>query len=329
MLADNDGVVDHDAERDDERKKRDHVDGQPGGEHDRNGCGHGDRNAGGDPERRAGVQEQEQQGNDKGQADEPVVQKYVQAARDRFRQRSDQVDFNPRRQGCLHFGGDVLDLALHADRVAIGRTVNADRDRGIRADKIGTIPVHLPDPDSGHVSYGERRAVLRRAKDNGGDLAGGSLGHAGAHAGGARNVSGRISFRLFRYGVGDLTHGDIVTDEIERRDLDDRFRGRDTAYRAAGDPDRKQPGDELVGEVGQLVYANRSLDDYVGDPIRPATTHRLRIVGIGGEIGHGINGRADIFLRLSHVPARFELKRDRCLAFSRPGGCFRHAIHGL
>jgi hypothetical protein len=92
VFAHDDGVVHHDPQRDDQREKRDHVERQPGGIHQRDGRDqrHGDARR--DPEGRARVEEQEQQPHHQRQAQQRVVQKDVQTARDRLRPGADQVD---------------------------------------------------------------------------------------------------------------------------------------------------------------------------------------------------------------------------------------------
>ena len=124
VFADDDGVVHDDAKRQDQREKRDHVEGQPEGLHHRHRRQHGDRNARRDPEGRARVQEQEQDRDHKAKAHRAVLDQDIQPRPDVVGPDPDHVDLDPGGQRLTHLFRDLLDGCLNVEGIALGRTVD-------------------------------------------------------------------------------------------------------------------------------------------------------------------------------------------------------------
>ena len=95
MFAHYNGIIHHDPQRDDQRKKRDHIDRQPRQIHQRDSSHHRHRYTRRDPKCGARIQEQEQQPRHQGQPCKPVFQQDVQTARYRLCARADQINGDP------------------------------------------------------------------------------------------------------------------------------------------------------------------------------------------------------------------------------------------
>ena len=328
MFAHHDRVVDDDAERDDEREERDHVEGDAGGVHQRERRRHRHRNAGGDPEGGAAVQKQEQKRHDEAEAHQSVFEENVETLRNVLGPPPDEVDPGASGQPRLHLGGDLLDLALDLDSVTPRRPVNPDRHRRVVTDEIGAVAVWASDQYACHIADGEIAAAGFGAQHDPRDLVGRPLGDPGAHAGRARNVAGRARFRLPGDRRGDLAHGDVVLDEAERCDLDHGFGCGETPDRGARDALREEPGDELVREAAQLVHADGSGDDDVGNPVAPDAPAHLGVLRLFGQVRHRIDRRGHVFGGAPHVPARLELELDRRAALARHRRAALHPLDG-
>jgi hypothetical protein len=208
--------------------------------------------------RRARVQEQEQEPHDEREAHRPVLEQDVEPPGDRLGPRADEVERHARGQPALHLGRDLLDRALDADRVALLGPVDPHGDGGVVAHEVGAFPVHALDPHGRHVAHGQRRPVGVGAEHDRRDLVGRPLLHPRPHAGGPGDLARRVRRRLGRDGVGDLAHGHVVPDELERRHLDDRLGRGDALDRRPRDAFREEPHDELVGEAGKLAHVHRA-----------------------------------------------------------------------
>ena len=82
MLGDHDGIIDHNAEADDQRKERDHVERETKHVHQRDGRGHSDGNAGCNPERRAGRKEKKQERQHDEKSTRPVAHQNAEPVTD-------------------------------------------------------------------------------------------------------------------------------------------------------------------------------------------------------------------------------------------------------
>ena len=124
MFANDDGIIHHDAQRDDQPKERDHVDRQAKRIHQRDGCKHGRWYARSHPERGAQIEEQEQQAQHKAQPHQPVIHQQIEAARDRLGPGADQLHRDALRHRELHLGHNLFDLRLNVDGVPCIRAVH-------------------------------------------------------------------------------------------------------------------------------------------------------------------------------------------------------------
>ena len=250
VFANDDGVIDHETEADDQCEQRDHVDRQAGGKHHRHGREHGDRNPGRDPECGAGVQEKKQQADDQDQAEQPVVQQNTEPLRNRFSPGSNQFDRDTVRQGQLQFTCSVLDLFLHANGVTKVGTVDANRHRRVLSDEI-TAP--LPGPgiiDLGDVPNHQHRPVRQQPEYDVPDLVRGPFldprpnpGRASGH------VTGRVRRRFLGNRCRDFPERDVVPDQRYLRNIDDDFRFIDTPDCRSRYSPPKQFCHEFIGET--------------------------------------------------------------------------------
>src|SRR5690606_12115050 len=117
----------------------------------------------------------------------------------------DQIQRHPLGQCRLHRRGDLLDLALDADRVALVRAVDPDGHRRVVANVEGFVAIDAADPHRRHVADGQGRAVRVRAQRNTFDILLRAFGDAGTDARiGARDIAGRTGLRFGGDGAGDL-----------------------------------------------------------------------------------------------------------------------------
>ena len=84
MFAHHNGIIDNNAQGDDQREQRDHVDRDPDRIHQRNRGQHRHRDTKGDPERSARVQKQKQQTNHEHQPRQTIVEQDIQTPLDQF-----------------------------------------------------------------------------------------------------------------------------------------------------------------------------------------------------------------------------------------------------
>jgi hypothetical protein len=155
-----DGVVHHDPQRDDQREKRDHVDRETRGIHQRDGRDQRHGNARRDPEGGARVEEQEQQPTTSARPSSALSRRMFrrpEIASARVRIRSMDVPF---RQARFSSAATAFDLPLDGDGVAVLGPVHADRDGRVLAHEIGALPVGSANDDPGHVADGQRRSVV-------------------------------------------------------------------------------------------------------------------------------------------------------------------------
>ena len=334
VFAHDDRVVDHDPQRDDQREERDHVERQSRRIHQRDGRDQRHGDAGGDPEGRARVQEQEQKPHHKREAHKRVVQKDVEAARDRLGAGPDQVDGSALGKARLELRRDVLDQPLDGDGVPVLGAVDADRNSRILAHEIGAVPVGAAHLDPGDVTDGQRRTVVIRPEGEGRDPLGAAGGGPGAHAGAGRvdlACGGGVGGR--RNHGGDLGHGNVVADQRGGGHLDHDLRRRDAADGGPRDARIEETRDELVREPAKLVGRDRAGDHHVGYPVPPRAPAHRRRVGALGKVGDAVDGDLHLVGGARHVPAGFELDLDggAPLATGRRGrGDARHGHqHGL
>ena len=321
VFAHDDGVIHHDAGGDDQRKKRDHVDRQPAQIHQRNRGQHRHRDAGGNPEGGARVQEQKQQDHHKAQAHQPVVQQDVQAAGDRLGPCADQVDRGALGQGLHHLVGDILHHALDLDRIALVGPVDPHRDGRVFAHEIAPQARCALDRDRGHVAHGQVGAIGVRPQHDAGDLVGGPFFDPGADAGiGPGDVARRAGVDLGRDGAGDLGHGDVMGDQVDRGHLDHGLWRGDAADGGAGDAFGEQPGDEFIGKAAQLIHIDGAGDYDIGDPVAPAASADLGVFGFLGQGADRIDRGLHVVAGAGHVPARLELQVDAGAPLGRGRG---------
>ena len=257
MFSHNDGIVDHDAEGDDQCEQRDHVEGKPKRIHHRDRRQHCDRDTHRHPKGGPGIEEQEQQGQHQRETETAVVQKDFEPVGDELGAGADQLDLHTLRQRQHHLGGDILNNALHPHRVTLGRPADIDGHRARLADIVGDVAVDALDVDIGHVTDGQLGPIRVRPEDDAEDVVFRAFRDTGADPrGSGGDVARRVGRRLFGNGAGDLAHRDVVQNERSRGGLDNCLRCRNAADRCARHAISEQPRHHLVGKPRELVDAD-------------------------------------------------------------------------
>ena len=181
VFAHDNGVIDDNAKRDDQREKRYHVDGQPRDIHQSNRAEHGHRNTRRHPERSARVEEQEQQQHHQAEPHSPVIDQNIQPPGDGLRAGADQVDAGARWQRQREVFRDLRHLRLNANCVASVGAIHPHGDRRVIAPEIGALPVSAFNQNGRHIADGQLGAVRVGSQDNRRNLRGVSFGNPGAH----------------------------------------------------------------------------------------------------------------------------------------------------
>ena len=102
MFPHHDGIIHHDAERDDQPEEGDHVDRNTARIHQRDGRAHRHGYASRHPEGRARIQEEEQQGHDQPEPHQAIIHQQVEPPGDRLGPGADQFDRDRGRHGGAH-----------------------------------------------------------------------------------------------------------------------------------------------------------------------------------------------------------------------------------
>mmetsp|Transcript_18256 Transcript_18256/g.28887 ORF Transcript_18256/g.28887 Transcript_18256/m.28887 type:complete len:220 (+) Transcript_18256:3264-3923(+) len=215
MFAHNNRVIDHDPQRNDQPKKRDHVDRQSAYIHQRDGRHHCHGNACGHPKGRAHVQEQKEQADHQPKTHKPIVDQDIQTARNRLGPGADQLHRHGGWQGCLQRGGNVFDHALNGNGIPLVRAIHADRNSGVVAHEIAAIAVAAQTGDGGHIAHAQLGPIRVRAQNNAANFLGAAFFGAGADAGiGPGDIPRRACVDLRRDGGRNLRHCYIVGDQL-------------------------------------------------------------------------------------------------------------------
>ena len=311
MFAHHDGVVHDDAQRQDQREQRDHVDRHADRVHHRHRRQQRRRDARRDPDRGAGVQKQEQQAQDQPQPHQRIVQKQRQPGRDLFRPRPNQFHRNPLRQGRRQRVDGRLHVLLHADRVARCAALDGHRDRRVAVDEIGHAPVDARVAHLRHVTDGQLRPVGQRGQDQSRDLFGGARLGPRAHA---RYARCHVARRRGRGGSGDgrrdLVQRDVVLHQVGHAQLDQGFGGGQAGDGQPRHPTGVQAVGQVVRDAAQLIQAHGARDHHVGDRVAPGAARDLGVLGALGQVARGGDGGFDLAGGAGHVPARLELQGD-------------------
>ena len=266
VLSHHDGVVDHDAEGQDEPEQAEHVHGDPEPGHHQERAEEGHRKSGGGPDREPARQREEENEEDEGQALQPVPDEDVHAALEELPGIEPGGHGDPFRHGPF----DVADLGMHRLRgfeepgptrqhhleERRGLTVHARRPLDIR-ETVGDDR-HVPDRDhaaAGDGDQGDPGEVLPGDRFRlRADPQFAAVGPDGA----ARHVRGAPADR----------HRDLVERQTEPgedvfRDLD-----RDLVVPARGDLHRRHPGDrgervpDPVRRLGETALVGVPVDRY-------------------------------------------------------------------
>ena len=235
VFANNNGVVHHDPQGDNQREQRYHVDGQSRRIHQRNRTAHGHRNTRRNPERGARIQEHEQQRDHHREAEKRVLIQDIQAPRDQFGARTDQINTGPSRQRRRIALRDLFNGLLHLDGVTRRGAVNANGDGGIVADKIRTLTVDTLNEHPRDIANRQGRATGVRSQNNRLNLIGGAFFDAGPNAGRSGYIASGIASHLLCDSLRNIGHRDVVADQRKRGDFDDRGRCRNAANGRACD----------------------------------------------------------------------------------------------
>ena len=129
MFADNDSLVDDDADGHDHAEQADHVDALAGRQHDAHGGHQGNRNPRRHPKSHPGIKEDEQNHHHQHQPRRPVAQQQVDTATDQIRRHRILLDGD--------FGGELgskfRDIGIHdfrlIQRIGMKRTLDVELDR--------------------------------------------------------------------------------------------------------------------------------------------------------------------------------------------------------
>ena len=152
VLADDNGVVDDDADHHDQREQADHVDRLAGGQHHRQRRHHRHRDAHRHPQRDAAVEEQEKRADDQHQAAEAVAQQKVDALLDEAGAEVELLHAQARRQARAQLGEGIGDDRRQLERVVADRALDMQLDRRLAVEKRNRRRLFRRIADAGDIT---------------------------------------------------------------------------------------------------------------------------------------------------------------------------------
>ena len=159
VFSDDDRVINNDAQRDNKRKERDHVDRRAAQRHEQEGAHDRDRDAQGDPEGELGVEEQAQQEQDQGQAEKGVFQQQAHPVAVDLGEVVPDRYVDPRRQP----GQEIVEVGADAGRNRLrgflGHPIDVDLDGGLIIVKSLEVGIFKPIRNLGNIADRNARTV--------------------------------------------------------------------------------------------------------------------------------------------------------------------------
>ncbi len=328
MFAHDNRVIHHDPQRDDQREKRDDVDRQAKGVHQRDTCGKRDGDAHRHPKRRPGREEKEQQRHDEREADSRIIDQQSEAIGNNLGPRIDRRYRDTRRQARLHLASDLAHDLFERQCIALGGTLDPHLHGGVFTHEISALPVDPLHPDGRYITHGQGGAIAILTQHDGRDFLGGSFCRAGSNARSPRDIARRVRRHFLSNRGRNLGHADVVPDQRKRRHLNNGRGGRNTHNAGPRDARLKQAAREFIGEPAQLIHRHRAADDNIRHPVRETSTPQRGIIGIFWQRRNTIKNQLNILSRPVDIVARLKLERDRGPRFCRVGRRRRDTIHG-
>ena len=305
MLADDDGIVDDDAERHDQREEREHVERLPGDPHEPERRHHRDRNAGRNPQRDAAVEEGEEHDHDHEQAGNAVLHQDHDPVGQSLGPHLvlDQLQRGRQLRSDLReiLVEDRIDLELVGAGGALHRQLDRPQAVGIADGLVRVVGArHIAD-----VSQLDLLAGRERLDDDAADrLRRGGVGHR-PHLpldAALQVAGGKVA------GVGGDTLGNVGKRQVEAAQLalghlDHIFGVAEAVERDLVDAPVDQAIANLTGERLQRVLAEGTAQSDARHPVEPVgerDTRPLRVFGKRGDAGDGL---LHVRQRLLHVGA--------------------------
>ncbi len=334
VLAHHDGVIDHDADRENEGEQGHHVDRDAEPRHHGKCADERQRDPDGHPPRKAQVEEQRQGDEDQDQPDEPVLAKQVESTPEEIPVVLPDLDVDPPgHRRYRHIGQVRLHHVHDLGYLLVGGAEHLDERRGVTVVEGCQVRVLETVVDRGDLVQAERGAIAGPTYD---DL--------------RRSRAGRTSplhpdqdFLVRRVhpptrqietgptdGQGHLVEAEAVGAKRIVGDLDRDLVVADACDLHVGNLGHR--GQVVLDPVRQLfespfrgVAGHRDLDD-------PATASHLRdfrLLGIRREAGDPVHFGLDFVQALARILAQVQLDEHDSNALGGRGVDLAHALDRL
>ena len=315
VLADDDGVVDHHAEHDDEGEHRDHVQRGAEARNDQEPAEERDGNAKGHPERQARLQKQSQAEEHQDQTDAAVLEHEVHAAAVDFGAVGPDSHLEAFRQRACVGGHVLLDCVGHPEDGLVGHAVHRDHRRGSAVETGACVHVLEGVADGRHLAQSQPRAVGARAHHDFGEFLAGialALGADQDLAGvGLDAAAGQVQ-RSAAHRRGQLGEGQAVGAQVGLGHLDGDFI-RARAYKLGlGDFwIEQQVVAHTLGEFLEGAFAGFAVDHHVDGLLGGLHQADDGLFGLGRKRDDAVDGLLDLIEHFAGVGVGSDLGHHR------------------
>ena len=329
MFADNNRIIDNDADGHDQRKQRQHVDGHVEIQHHPERRHQRGRNAGRHPKGDAPVQEQEQDAQHQHHAAEAVDQKHIDAFDDFVGIDVEHDDIQRRRQRRTHLieigahrGGDVQRIAglgaLHGQADGPLAAGEPFRCAGVKGFTHGS-----------DIADGDLPAVGTAAQHDGLDI-GRCLRQAdGAHLPlhlAAQHAARHIKRRTGD-AVGNVLRCQIIAAQLRRLCLDPNFFIAIAVQYHLIDAGIQKPVADILGIAAQRPLVERAGHQHRDNRFEKRFLRNDRLFRLLRQRRQPVDRCLDIADGTLHVGVGIKLHRHRGIAVARGGVEFLHPVN--
>ena len=324
VLPDDDRVVDHDAQHDDEGEQGHHVDRHVEGRHQCDGAEEGQGDPEADPEGQSELEEQRQHDEHERESGDTTPRHQTDAVP----QHLGLVLPDRQRDAGRHPALRVLHVVPHQlgdlDRALVTRPEDRDHDGGVGVEARGLIRLGEAVDDGGDLRQVEPRAVgtceqhelfVFASPIGLSDGAEQDLSAVGPHRA-TRQVQ-----RGPAHGLGHVVEGQPVASKGVLGDLDRDLVGPGAHHLGLRDTgqDRELVADPLGDRLQRHLLGGTGHGD-IDDLLPVGQLADDRLLGLGGKRGDGVEPSLDVVNQAAGVGVEIQLDVDHAHALGRRGG---------